>query len=161
VRCEVNGSVVIAGISAAPIPWPVYKRGKWLVRVVYRGLARVFRREAEQAVTHWWGMGLWSACRWRKALGVGPVTEGTSRLLHDHALEPGVVAGRAKAHRRMEPRRRPLPILGEYVRDDVEIQPFVAHPAPQLTEDVREHLLLCARRGEVALEEWERWAAPR
>jgi hypothetical protein len=55
VRCEVNGPVIIVGISDAPILWPVCKRGKWLVPVVYRGLAKAVRREAEQAVSHWWG----------------------------------------------------------------------------------------------------------
>src|SRR5262245_43407536 len=98
VRCEVNGPVVIVGLSAAPIPWPVCKRGKWLVPIVYKGLSKAVRREAEQAVSYWWGVGLWSVWQWRKALGVGAVTEGTSRLKHGHALEPGVTAGRAKAH---------------------------------------------------------------
>jgi hypothetical protein len=31
-------------------------------------------------------------------LGVGAVTEGTRRLKHEHALEPGITAARAKAH---------------------------------------------------------------
>jgi hypothetical protein len=98
VRCEVNGPVVIVGISAAPIPWPVCKRGKWLVPVVYRDLAKAVRREAEQAVAYWWRVGKWSVNQWRKALGVGAVTEGTSRLKRDNALVPGVAPGRAKAH---------------------------------------------------------------
>jgi hypothetical protein len=98
VSCEVNGPVVIVGISDAPIPWPVCKRGKWLVPIVYRGLAKAVRREAEQAVAHWWGVGVWSICRWRHVLDVGAVTEGTLRLKHDHALAPGITAGRAKAH---------------------------------------------------------------
>jgi hypothetical protein len=98
VRCAVNGPVVIVGLSAAPIPWPVCKRGKWLVPDVYRGLAKAVRREAEQAIAYWWGVGLWSVWQRRTALGVGASTEGTSRLRSDHVLSPGVAAGRAKAH---------------------------------------------------------------
>jgi hypothetical protein len=98
VRCEINGPVVIVGLSAAPIPWPVCKGGKLLVPVVYQGLAKAVCREADQAVAHCWGVGLWSVWQWRKALGVCAVTEGTVRLKHDHALAPGITAGRAKAH---------------------------------------------------------------
>ena len=57
VRCQVRGEVRIVGLSDAPIPWPVCKVGKWLVPVVYRGLAKAVRRESEQAVAHHWGVG--------------------------------------------------------------------------------------------------------
>ena len=54
VRCQVRGEVVIVALSDAPIPWPLCKRGKWLVPVVYQGLARALRRESAQAVAHHW-----------------------------------------------------------------------------------------------------------
>ena len=57
VRCEVRGEVRIAGLSEAPISWPVCKTGKWLVPIVYKGLAKEIRRESELAVAHWWGAG--------------------------------------------------------------------------------------------------------
>jgi hypothetical protein len=49
-------------------------------------------------VAHWWGVGPDTAWKWRKALDVGRRTAGTKRLQHEHALEPGIAAGRAKAH---------------------------------------------------------------
>jgi hypothetical protein len=71
VRCQVRGKVVIVGLSDAPIPWPLCKRRKWLVPVVYQGLARALRLESAQAIVHHWGVGQVSVSRWRKALGVG------------------------------------------------------------------------------------------
>jgi hypothetical protein len=97
VRCLVSGEVVIVALSDAPIPWPLCKAGPWLVPVVYRDLAKALRRESAQAIGHHWGAGIWSVWQWRKALGVRR-TEGTFRLQHEHALEPGIAAGRAKAH---------------------------------------------------------------
>jgi hypothetical protein len=100
VRCEVRGEVTIVGLSDAPIPWPLCRCGKWRVPVVYRGLARAVRRESELAVARWWGIAVWSAWQWRKALGVGPTTEDTARLRRDHFAEPWGQAARAKAHAR-------------------------------------------------------------
>ena len=45
--------------------------------------------------------------RWKKALGIGPTTEGTSRLHRDHADDPAVVEGLVKAHgKATDPARR-------------------------------------------------------
>jgi hypothetical protein len=52
VRCQVRGPVVIVALSDAPIPWPLCKRRKWLVPVVYWGLARAIRLESAQAIVH-------------------------------------------------------------------------------------------------------------
>jgi hypothetical protein len=86
VRCEVLGEIVICGLSEAPIPWPVCRRGRGAHRVpvVYKGLARAVRRESEQAVCWWWGVGQWCVWHWRRALGVGRKTEATSRLHRDY-----------------------------------------------------------------------------
>jgi hypothetical protein len=84
VRCQVRGKVVIVALSDAPIPWPLCKRRKWLVPVVYQGLARAIRLESAQAIVHHWGVGQASVTRWRKALGVGR-TEGTYLLQCEHA----------------------------------------------------------------------------
>jgi hypothetical protein len=56
VRCAVRGTVVVVGLSDAPLPWPLCRCGKWRVPVVYKGLARAVRRESELAVAHWWGV---------------------------------------------------------------------------------------------------------
>jgi hypothetical protein len=56
VRCLVRGEVIITGMTDAPIPWPIGKSGRRRSLVVYKGLARAIRREANQAVCHWWGL---------------------------------------------------------------------------------------------------------
>jgi hypothetical protein len=45
-------------------------------------------------------VGITSVWKWRKALGVGPITEGTSRLFSEYTKEPWAVEAWAKAHRK-------------------------------------------------------------
>src|SRR3954447_10035285 len=78
--CEVRGEVVVCGMTDARIPWPVGKRGRARSLVVCGGLAEAVRRESNAAVCRWWGVTPQTVSKWRKALGVGPVTEGTRRL---------------------------------------------------------------------------------
>jgi hypothetical protein len=92
VRCQVRGEVRIAGLSDAPIPWPVCKAGKWLVPVVYRGLAKAVRRESALAVAHWWGVGKWTVRAWKKALGV-PIPPGDRALIFCRRAFRPAVAG--------------------------------------------------------------------
>jgi hypothetical protein len=107
VRCQVRGEVRIVGLSDAPIPWPVCKAGKWLIPVVYRGLAKAVRRESAEAVAHWWGIHRQTVWAWRKALGVGATTEGTSWLWSDYTREPWAVRARRKgAAKARDPGRR-------------------------------------------------------
>ena len=99
VLCEVRGEVTITGMTDAPIPWPIGKGGRGRHSlVVYKGLARAVRRESEQAICHWWGVRTTTVWKWRKALGIGPITEGTSRLYREYTKEPRAVEARAKAH---------------------------------------------------------------
>src|SRR5262249_62196132 len=95
---EVRGEVTVVGLTAAPLPWPVGKRGRARSLGVYQGLARAARRESAQAVAHRWGVTPQTVTVWRKALGVAPTTQGTHRLRGAHALGPGGAAGREKAH---------------------------------------------------------------
>jgi hypothetical protein len=97
VLCEVRGEVIIVGLSDGPIPWPVGKKGRAKGLVVYQGLAKAVRRESELAVAHWWGITEQTVWKWRKALGVGATTEGTSRLRHDYFGEPWARKARKKA----------------------------------------------------------------
>src|SRR5207244_1830691 len=101
VFCEMQGDVILCGLTAARIPWPVGKRKQKGSRarsiVLYGGLAEAVRRESAQAVAYWWGITAQTVTRWRKALGVGPVTEGTHRLRHDYWEEPWALAGRQKS----------------------------------------------------------------
>jgi hypothetical protein len=94
----VRGEVVITGMTDAPIPWPVGKGGRGRHSlVVYKGLARAVRRESNQAVARSWGVDPQTVSKWRKALGTGRATKGTSRLHREYAFEPGLTAGRLKA----------------------------------------------------------------
>jgi hypothetical protein len=108
VRCLVRGEVVITGMTEAPIPWPIAKGGRGRHSlVVYKGLARAVRRESNLAVCHWWGINPQTVSKWRKALGVGIATPGTSRLHSENAWEPGVVEGRRRATAKArDPERR-------------------------------------------------------
>ena len=107
VGCAVRGEVEVVGLHEAPIPWPVGKRGRARSLVVFKDLARAVRRESEVAVAHHWGVDKQTVGKWRKALGVGRVTEGTSKRLSDHAREPAVVAGLRKAQAKSgDPARR-------------------------------------------------------
>src|SRR5205823_1413808 len=76
--------------------------------VVYGALARAVRRESALAVAHHWGVTPQTVRAWRRALGVGPSTEGTSRLRGAYAREhPAIVGGRQKAlGKAQDPERR-------------------------------------------------------
>jgi hypothetical protein len=84
VMCELRGQVELVGVRQAPIPWPVGRRlggrGSSRSLVLYAGLARAVRLEASLAVAYWWGVTAQTVTVWRKALGVGPTTTGTSTL---------------------------------------------------------------------------------
>jgi hypothetical protein len=87
--CQVRGEMVITGMTDAPIPWPIGKHGAGRHSlIVYKGLAKAVRRESELAVCYWWGVKPSTVRKWRRALGVGIVTEGTSRLFRDYTKEP-------------------------------------------------------------------------
>jgi hypothetical protein len=88
VRCRVRGKVQIVGLSDAPIPWPMCQAHTRRVPILYKDLEKAVRRESEQAIAHWWGVSLWAVNKWRRALGVGATTEGTSRLRRDYTQEP-------------------------------------------------------------------------
>jgi hypothetical protein len=84
VMCELRGEVELVGLREAPIPWPLGRRvgtrGSSRGLVLSAGLARAVRQEASLAVAYWWGVTPQTVTVWRKALGVGPTTSGTSVL---------------------------------------------------------------------------------
>jgi hypothetical protein len=108
--CEArDDDVIVTGYSDGRISWPVgRRRGKGAsTLVVYGRLADAIRRESNQAVAYWWGVTPQTVTKWRKVLEVPRANEGTHRLHHEVALEPGVTAGRAKAHAKAnDPGRR-------------------------------------------------------
>jgi hypothetical protein len=107
VLCEVRGEVTITGMTDAPIPCPVGKRGQGRHSlVVYKGLAKAVRRESNQAVAHWWGVDVQTVSKWRHLLGVGIATEGTS-CLHRETIEQTGEAMRALGVKKArDPQRR-------------------------------------------------------
>lgn len=84
VFCEVRGEVTIVGLTDAKIPWPMGKRGHTKTFVVFAGLADAVRKEANLAVSHWFGLTPQTVTKWRKALDVPPITLGTEALMRDH-----------------------------------------------------------------------------
>jgi hypothetical protein len=70
-------------------------------------LVRAIRKESEIAVAHHLGVSDQTVWAWRKALGVGATTPGTSRLRRDHFSEPWGKAARQMAwSKAREPQRR-------------------------------------------------------
>jgi hypothetical protein len=99
VFCEVRGEMVITGMTDAPIPWPVGRRGRECPSlVVYKDLAKAVRLESNQAVAHGWGIHPQTVTKWRRLLGVERATEGTFRLQSEYTKEPRAVEAFAKAH---------------------------------------------------------------
>jgi hypothetical protein len=101
IECEVRGDLIACGLTDALIPWPLGKRRGKGARarslIVFGALADAVRRESAQAVAHWWGVTAQTVTLWRKALGVGPKTEGTHELRSALGHEPEAVAALAKA----------------------------------------------------------------
>ena len=108
--CEVRGEVVITGLTDARIPWPLGKlpggRGRGLV--VFAGLAAALRVESASAICAWWGVTPQTVTKYRKALGVGPMTPGTARLKSHSAKDsPGIAeALRLAQAKAADPERR-------------------------------------------------------
>ena len=101
--------VTIVDISNARIPWPIGQREGSSARqlVIYGQLAEAVRKESNQAVCHWWGVTPQTVTKWRKAIGVGRMTEGSSKLASVNAHEPAVADGLKKAQAKaQDPTRR-------------------------------------------------------
>ena len=107
VRCLIRDEVEVVGLTDSPIPWPLGRTSRRPAIVVYAGLAKAIRRESAQAVAHWWGVRPLQVSKWRRPLGVGATTEGTSRLRSAYCEEPWFTAGRRKAQAKAaDPERR-------------------------------------------------------
>jgi hypothetical protein len=109
VFCEARGWVKIIGLSDGPIPWPYGQRPgvKAKALILYADLARAVRREAAQAVAVWWGVGMYTVWKWRKALGVPKFNEGTRQVKRDNFLGPAYLAARKRAWAKArDPERR-------------------------------------------------------
>jgi hypothetical protein len=107
VRCAVRGEMIITSITDAPIPWPVGRRGPGRHSlIVYEDLAKALRRESNQAISHWWGVDPQTVTKWRRALGVDAITEGTNRLHSEHIAEFGDAMRQEGVKKARDPERR-------------------------------------------------------
>ncbi|HEV3146317.1 MAG TPA: hypothetical protein VGZ47_20690 [Gemmataceae bacterium] len=90
---------IIVDITNARIPWPIGKRkgGRDRSLLVYGGLAEAIRHESNQAIYYWFGITGQTVTKWRKALEVGTLNEGTCRLKRDYFHEPWARKMRRKA----------------------------------------------------------------
>ena len=79
-----DAEVIVTGWSAGRIPWPRCRlpggRGGGSGLLVDEELARAVRCESALAVRHWWGIAEGTVWRWRQALGVERLNEGSARL---------------------------------------------------------------------------------
>lgn len=77
--------VVCGGLVECPIgPWPRVRKTGRPALILCGDLVRAVQTESELAVAHWWGVSPTTVWAWRKALGVGRVTEGTSALVTEN-----------------------------------------------------------------------------
>jgi hypothetical protein len=117
-----DADVIITAWSDGRIPWPRCKvpgRRGGSGLLVEEELARAVRCEAARALCSWWGITAETSWRWRQALGVARLNEG-SRLLHAQVV---AAAGRKLRGRKVPPeacerRRRTARELnlGQYLR---------------------------------------------
>jgi hypothetical protein len=81
-----RGPVKIVELTDGRILWPKCRSGKRARAIIlYGDLARAVRRESAAAVAYWFGAGMFTVWKWRKALGVDRVNEGTSALFSRNA----------------------------------------------------------------------------
>ena len=99
------------------IPWPRCRlpggRGGGSGLLVDEELARAVRCESALAIRHWWGVAEGTVWRWRQALGVGRLNEGSARLRRRLNQEIGAgLRGKRLPPDQVERRRRTALELG-------------------------------------------------
>jgi hypothetical protein len=76
-------------------------------------LARAIRLESSLAIQHWWGVDYSVVWRWRKALGVEPLNEGSARLRKELNRKLGAgLKGKRLSPEQVEQRRQTAKALG-------------------------------------------------
>jgi hypothetical protein len=89
--CELRGAVTVAGVSKAPIPWPLTRAARLASLVVCGDLSKALRRESGVAIAHWWGVHPVTVYEWRRRLGLSGVgNQAMARLNRQaHLSKPG------------------------------------------------------------------------
>ncbi|HEY7116972.1 MAG TPA: helix-turn-helix transcriptional regulator [Tepidisphaeraceae bacterium] len=80
--CLVYGKATVCGWTEGRIPWPLLRVGRGGRGAVLMSdeLARAIRCESAAAIQYWWGAGVATVVKWRRALGVEQFNEGTRYL---------------------------------------------------------------------------------
>jgi hypothetical protein len=95
--CEIRGWIQVKRISDGRIPWPQTIIGGSRTFIICGDLGQALRREANLAICFWWGITPQTVTAWRKALDIGPITEGTAKLLRVNAKRTFTEEVRRKA----------------------------------------------------------------
>ena len=98
----IRGRLTVGGLSDAPIPWPWCTEragGSGRSLILCDDLVRAVRTETTLAIAHHWGVGRRVVTRWRSALGVGRMTEGTQARYRELAPRKLTLARRKKGAR--------------------------------------------------------------
>jgi hypothetical protein len=99
--CELRDrDVVVGGMSAGLIQWPTAKTKARRSLILCGDLVRAVQCESNRAVAHHWGVSFHVVSKWRRALGVAPMNEGSLRLMRI------VVADAQDASRTLEARAK-------------------------------------------------------
>jgi hypothetical protein len=111
VQCTIRGEVEVVKLSAGSIQWPIGRyppKGRARFLIVMGDLIEAVRRESEEAVCHYWGVGRNTVWTWRKALRVSRTdNEGTRRLMHAAARKGAdAIKKREWSEQEREQRRR-------------------------------------------------------
>lgn len=93
---EVDGRIQVGGWTTAPIAWPRRKKTGRASLILCGDLVRAVQVESAEAIGYWWGVGPTTVWRWRQALGVGRVTDGTRRLLQERTGVPEEASARGR-----------------------------------------------------------------
>lgn len=106
VDCEYRGcEVKVGGLTDGRIPWPRLLKGGTPALIVCGDLARAVRCESELAISYWWGVSVTTVWKWRQALDVPRVNEGTGRLYREYQpekIDEDAYAKMAATHRTPE-----------------------------------------------------------
>ena len=108
-RCRMRGQVRVGGITDAPIPWPRVRQlgGNGYPSLILCGdLVRAVQLESATAVAYWFGVTAQTVTKWRRVLGVEPLTKGTSDLLR--RWSPETVGTDEAKEKLREATQRPL-----------------------------------------------------
>lgn len=96
-ECEYRDEDVrVGGLTDALIPWPRMLKSGRPALIVCGDLTRAVRAESVIAIAHHWGVGVVTVWKWRVALGVDPINEGTARLYREYRPEKITATAYAK-----------------------------------------------------------------